>query len=147
VKSLKIKKGNQRRGTAAVEFAMVMPVFVLVLIGTIELCNLNIKKAVVINGAREAVRLAINANAVENTIVSNAKSQMAPLLKTSTGNITCTLTAVAPDGSNRASFSQGVKGDLIRCMVSVPYSKVSTFAGGLGNTSILVTETCTMQKE
>ena len=57
------KRNRIRKGTAAVEFAMVMPVFVLVIVGAMELCNLNMCKSVVINKTREAVRLAINANA------------------------------------------------------------------------------------
>lgn len=136
-----------RQGTAAVEFALVLPVFVLVLVGTIELCNLNVNRSVVINETREATRLAINANAVESTIRDNAISQVAEMLGVETSAVTCTFTAIAPSGAERPSYAQAIKGDLIQVQISVPYSQLSIFAGGLGDTAIQVTEICTMQKE
>ncbi len=126
---------------------MVLPVFVLVIVGAIELCNLNTHKALVINETREAARLAINSNADASQIISSTVSQLAQLLHTPTSDVTCTCTAIAPNGTARASFSQAVRGDLVEVTVAVPYSSVAIFAASFASNTLQVSDTCSMQKE
>jgi Flp pilus assembly protein TadG len=145
VKRKRIK--SNRDGTAAVEFALVMPLFVAVIIGAVELCNMNVSKAMVINSARESARLAINANADESTINQITVSKLAEMLKVPQNKVVCEIKAVGPNGHFRQSFSQAQKGDLVNVTVRVPYNHLSIFAGSMLSSSTQVKDTCTMQKE
>ena len=147
MKSTPRRKSSRRAGTAAVEFAMVLPVFVLVIVGAMELCNLNTHKALVINETREATRLAINSNADASQIISSTVSQIAQLLDTPTSTVSCSCTAIAPNGTERALFSQAVRGDIVEVTVSVPYSRVAIFAASFTSDSFQISDTCIMQKE
>jgi membrane-bound ClpP family serine protease len=53
------KKSNSRRATAAVEFAVIAPVFVLILLGTIETCSMIFLQQSLEIAAYEATRVAI----------------------------------------------------------------------------------------
>jgi Flp pilus assembly protein TadG len=141
------QKNRIRQGTAAVEFAMVMPVFVLVIVGAMELFNLNMCKSIVINKTREAARLAINTNAESAQITATTISQVADILKITTSDIACNITATAPDGTPRPSFSAAKKGDLVTVTVSLPYSKIAVFASGFMNNTLQLSDRCIMQKE
>jgi Flp pilus assembly protein TadG len=141
------KKLKQRNGVAAVEFAMVLPVFVLVIIGAMELCNLNIAQSVIINKAREAARLAINTNADGTTIRTTTQTQIASMLRVPNDKVTVSLTATAPNGSQRSSFQNAVRGDLVKASVSLPYSEIAFFASNFMGPSFVVSDDCIMQKE
>lgn len=145
--SRKSKHNNRRNGTSAVEFAMIMPVFVIVIIGAMELCNLNVSKSIIINKAREAARLAINTNADGDAIAATTQSQIASMLRVQPGDITVTLSATAPGGTPRSSFQQAKKGDLVEVKVAFPYAKIAFFASSFMGTSLTVADSCIMQKE
>jgi hypothetical protein len=141
------QKTRNRKGTAAVELAMVMPVFVLLIVGAMELCNLNMCKSVIINKTREAARLAINTNADGAQITSTTISQVADMLNTPASEISCHLKAIAPNGTPRNSFSAAKKGDLVEVTLSLPYNKISVFASSFMSSTFQVFDTCIMQKE
>jgi Flp pilus assembly protein TadG len=144
-KAFNHRTSSPRRGAAAVEFAMVLPVFVIVIVGSIELSNLNTARSIVINESREAARLAINHNANEASIRDRARTRVADILNLSTSDVSISFSATSPEGNSR-SYSSSQKGDLIQVNISVPYSKLAIFTGALSN-MMNVSETCTMQRE
>lgn len=146
-KRIRKRKIDLRRGAAAVEFALVMPVFVLIIVGAMELCYLNVCKSVVINKAREAARLAINTNADAAAISSNTIARVADLLNTSTQDIVCDINAIGPDGSQRKSFNSAQKGDLVEVTITMPYSKISLFSSNFMSNNLKVSDSCIMLKE
>lgn len=56
---LRKRKSCQRCGAAAVEFALVAPVFMIFLFGTIEMGRLALARNVLANASREAARYAV----------------------------------------------------------------------------------------
>lgn len=62
-----------RRGAAAVEFALIAPVFLVFLFGTIELGRLALARNVIANASREGARLAIVEGATEADIRETAE--------------------------------------------------------------------------
>lgn len=102
-----------RRGIAAVEFAIVAPVFFLLAIGFIELGRGLMVQQVLTNasrvGAREAIALHTSTSAVQTTATEYAEG----------ASITGVTVAVTP---NPATASAG---DEITVTVSVPYADVT----------------------
>ena len=61
-----------RRGTSAVEFALVAPIFFLFLMGTIEFGRVMMVQNVLINAAREGCRAAIIQGATASSVQTKA---------------------------------------------------------------------------
>ena len=51
-------RGSRERGAAAVEFALILPVFLLLIAGAIDLTRMMYTQVVVTNAAREGARMA-----------------------------------------------------------------------------------------
>ena len=49
-------RGSRERGAAAVEFALILPVFLLLIAGAIDLTRMMYTQVVVTNAAREGAR-------------------------------------------------------------------------------------------
>lgn len=62
-----------RQGAAAVEFALVAPVFLIFLFGTMELGRLAMARNVITNASREAARLAVIEGSTNQQIEDTAK--------------------------------------------------------------------------
>lgn len=112
------RNSARRKGVAAVEFAVVAPLFFLVVLGIIEFGRALMVQQIITNASREGARRAI----IENATTSEVKSLVNDYLsRTSVSGSTVTVSP--PPGP-----SLGL-GDPITVTVSVPYSSVSWLPG------------------
>lgn len=102
-----------RRGVAATEFAIVAPVFLLLVIGILELGRALMVQQVLINasrvGARQAITLGATTSEVQTAVSEYALSVAVPGVTVN----------VSP------SPAAAIAGDAISVTASVPYSDVS----------------------
>jgi len=110
----------RRRGAAAVEMALVLPVFVTVTLGMIELGRGIMVAQLMTNAAREAARTAIIDGSTDASVANVAKSFLQTAAKVNPSDVSVTITNAS--GGNVASAQPR---DLITVNVSLPYSKVS----------------------
>lgn len=126
---------NGRRGAAVVEFAVVAPLFFLLIFGIIEYGRMVMVQQVITNAAREGARQGI----IPGSSSSQVKTTVTNYLTgTSIGGST---TSVSPDPA-AATYGQG-----ITVTVTVPFSSVSWLPSPffLGNS--VLKASCTMRSE
>lgn len=105
------RKLRNRSGAAVVEFAVISPVFVAILLGTIEACSMIFLRQTVELAAFEAARVAI----VKNTTTAQVQTAARNLLDARHVNgYTITITPTA--------FQTAAYGSFIRVEVSAPCS-------------------------
>jgi Flp pilus assembly protein TadG len=96
------RRSNRRRGQAMVEFALVIPIFMLVLSGILDFGFALFQKMTVINAARDGARAAIMVSdtstiplvAQTNAVATAAQGGLAVTVSTST-DVLCLLTTVS----------------------------------------------------
>lgn len=107
---------SQRRGVAAVEFALVSPLLFLVAFGSIEFGRAMMVGAMLNNTVRAGCR-AGTMNGVTNTNVND-------VIAKSLAGISGTTTSIQVNGTT-ADVSTAAAGDTISVKISVPYGSVS----------------------
>ena len=113
---------NQRRlakrnGAAVVEFAVVLPVFVTLLLGTIETCNMIFLRQSLEIAAYESARAAIVPGS-DDFDINLATTEILTARRIKNGTVTVT----------PANFQNAAYGSFIRVNVSAPCSSNSVFA-------------------
>ncbi len=103
-----------RRGAAAVEFALVAPIFFALILGTVEVGRLIMVQHILTNASREGARLAV----LEGTTLSEVQTALDDYMANS--SISGASLTVTP-----SSLSNAVSGGPITVTVSVPFSQVS----------------------
>jgi Flp pilus assembly protein TadG len=111
-----------RRGTAAVEMAMVLPVFVIAMLGIIELGRAIMVSQLLENASREGARMAILDNTTNAQVTTAAQTFMQNAANIAPSKVTVTINVA---GSNGAALSTANPGDLITVTVSTAFSSVS----------------------
>jgi Flp pilus assembly protein TadG len=86
----------RRRGAAAVEFAVVAPIFFLFIFGMIEYGRMVMVQQVLTNAAREGARVAILDNSTSTGVTNAANSYLTP------ANINASTISVSPDPPSSA---------------------------------------------
>jgi len=104
---------KRRRGAAAVEFAIVLPVFVILVFGMIEYGRMVMVQQVITNASREGARKAV----LDGATTSSVQSAVTTYLTNAA--VHGGSTAVSPDPTAAAS------GDPVTVTVSIPFSAVS----------------------
>jgi Flp pilus assembly protein TadG len=104
---------KRRRGAAAVEFAIVLPVFVILVFGMIEYGRMVMVQQVITNASREGARRAVLDGATTTSVQSAVTSYL------TNASVNGGSTAVSPNPTTAAS------GDPITVTVSIPFSSVS----------------------
>jgi Flp pilus assembly protein TadG len=129
---------KQRRGAAAVEFAVVSPVFFLLVFGMIEYGRMVMVQQVVTNAAREGTRVAVLDGSTTASVKTAAINAMAA------GNVTITTSnvTVSPDPPTNATF-----GDPVSVTVTVPFNQVSWLPSPMYLGGKSMTATTTMRRE
>jgi Flp pilus assembly protein TadG len=129
---------KQRRGAAAVEFAVVAPVFFLLVFGMIEYGRMVMVQQIVTNAAREGTRTAVLDGATTSSTQTAAINAMAA------GNITIAASnvTVSPNPPSLAEY-----GDDVTVTVSVPFSQVSWLPSPMYLGSKTMTASTTMRRE
>jgi Flp pilus assembly protein TadG len=105
---------KKRRGAAAVEFAIVLPVFVLLVFGMIEYGRMVMVQQVITNASREGARLAVLDGATASSVQSAVTTY---LTNAQISGGTCTISPANP--------SSAASGDPVTVTVSIPFSSVS----------------------
>jgi Flp pilus assembly protein TadG len=120
---------RNRRGAAVVEFAVVAPVFFLLVFGMIEFGRMVMVQQLLTNAAREGARVGV-LDSSTSTEVSNAVKSYLTAAKINNPTITCT-----PTNPSSATYGQPVT-----VTVSIPFNQVSwlpspMFLGGQSMTA------------
>ena len=116
---MSIRKRTERNGAAAVEFALVAPLFFLLLLGIVEFGRAMMVQQVMTNATREGARHA----ALPGATISSVKTTVVNSLSASSIKVTADHVAVTPDPSTAFDNEQ------ITVAVNVPYGDVSWIPG------------------
>ena len=120
-----------RRGAALVEMALVLPIFLMVVLGIVEFGRAMMVSQLVTNAAREGARLAIVGGSTNSDVQNAINSFLAESVNVGSGDVTTTITITPASGNpnpNNQIASSNTR-DLISVRVSVPFSKVSFIPG------------------
>jgi Flp pilus assembly protein TadG len=108
---------KNRRGAAVVEFAIVAPIFFLLIFGMIEFGRVVMVQQLLTNASREGARLGVLNDATDTQVKSKVVSYLAGAnITIATSNVTV---AYATDASLPGS------GESVTVTVSVPFNQVS----------------------
>jgi Flp pilus assembly protein TadG len=137
---MRVKQCRKKRGGAAmVELAIILPVFILLVLGLIEASRLGMVAQILTTAAREGCRIAV-IDGNTNTDVTNSVNQLL-----STSKITGATQTLSP--TNCTTVHSSDNPNTITVTVSVPYSKVSWLGKPLLFQNVTVTGTATMSSE
>ena len=117
------KRTNRRRGAAAVEFALVAPLFFALLFGIIEFGRVMMVQQLLVNASRSGAR---EASLPDSTNESVAEIVIAELARSSI-TLTASNVTVTPDPASANDDDQ------INVVVSVPYTEISWVGGSFFN--------------
>ena len=115
------KPGTVRRGVAAVEFAVVMPGVLLLLMGILEVGRLVEMQQVLSNAVREGARQAATGQ-LTNSQVQTVVTQYIAAAGFSTSNMTITVQDLTTPGTD---VSQANYLDQVQVSIIYPYSNVA----------------------
>jgi Flp pilus assembly protein TadG len=104
---------TKRRGSAIVEFAVIAPLFVLLIFAMIEFGRMIMVKQILTNAAREGARLAVVSGTTDQNVLDKVSTYM------TNAGIGSTTQTVSP------SLTSAETGDSITVTVSVPYKDVA----------------------
>lgn len=125
------RKQDSRRGTALVEMAVVLPVFLMVVWAIIEFGRGMMVANMVTNAAREGARLAVIDGNTNTNVQNSITTFLQQAINVSPGDVTVTISIDAapgnPDPLNQISNAE--PRDLINILVSVPFDSVSYIPG------------------
>jgi len=142
---------RQRRGAAAVEFAVVAPVFFLLIFGMIEYGRMVMVQQVLTNASREGARVGVVDPPTGQASLSQVTSTVNTYL-TSAGISGATITAYISQDSGStwavADPSTATYGQPIKVSVSVPFSNVSWLPTSIfGNGGKILQASTVMRRE
>ena len=120
---------NRRRGAATVEFALVAPVFLLLLMGIFEYGRMVMVQQMLVAASREGARTAI----VQGSTVENIKTAVDTYLRR--GGISGAALKVSTPNTT------AIHGDPVAVTVSIPFAAVSWLPSPffLGDTTLSAT--------
>lgn len=129
------KSDRRRRGTAVVEMALVLPIFVAVVLGIIEFGRAMMVGQMVTNAARESTRLAIIDGSTNTSVTTWVKDFLQSSIGVSSADVTVQITVVAAPGnpSPGNQIGNALPRDLVTVRVEVPFDKVSYIPGNYLN--------------
>jgi Flp pilus assembly protein TadG len=129
------RRRGDRRGAAVVEFAVVAPVFFMMIIGFIEFSRAMMVQQVLVSASRVGARTAITLNATTTEVNAAVQSYTQGLAVSGVSAV------VSPSPDVTAP------GDLITVTASVPYADVSWLPSAWFLGGKLLTCESTMRKE
>ena len=108
------KRATRRRGTSAVEFAVIAPLFFLLILGMIEFGRMIMVQQVITNAAREGARVAV----LDSATTASVRDKVETYLEG--GSVSGGTVTITPNPPTDAGFDEPVT-----VSVSVPYDSVS----------------------
>jgi Flp pilus assembly protein TadG len=127
---------RNRRAAAAVEFAIVAPVFFLLILGMIEYGRMVMVQQVITNASREGARQAVLDGATTAEVTTVVNSYL------TSGSISGATVTVTPNPPTNAEF-----GDPVTVTVSIPFSQVSWLPSPMYLGGKTLTATTVMRRE
>ena len=127
---------KKRKGAAVVEFAIVAPVFFLMIFGMIEYGRMVMVQQVLTNASREGARQAV----LDGSTTTQVSTVVTDYLSSS--SITGATVTVTPDPPGNAAF-----GDPVTVTVSVPFSQVSWLPSPMFLGGTTMSATTVMRRE
>ena len=127
---------RNRRAAAAVEFAVVAPVFLLLVFGMIEYGRMVMVYQVITNASREGARTAVLDGATTNSVTTSVNSYLTAAM------ISGATVTVAPNPPTNAQY-----GDPVTVTVSIPFSQVSWLPSPMYLGSRTLTSATVMRRE
>ena len=109
-----LRRDRARRGAALVEFALVAPVFLLLLVGSVEFGRAIMVQEALTNASREGARVGILDGATSSDVSSAVNTYLAGM------SISGATTAVTPTDPGLSPV-----GTQVTVSVSIPYSTVT----------------------
>ncbi|MBN1908246.1 MAG: pilus assembly protein [Pirellulales bacterium] len=110
---------RHRRGAAAVEFAIVAPVFFLMILGMIELGRGVMVQQVITNASREGARLAV----LPGTTTADVEERVDGVLEAA--GINGATIEILDGAGNPLNPADAGYGEVINVTVSIPFDQVS----------------------
>jgi Flp pilus assembly protein TadG len=129
---------GRRVGAAAVEFAIVAPLFFLLVFGMVEFGRMVMVQQVITNASREGARKAV----LDGASSSNVKSSVVTYM--SSGGITIATSNVTIDPSDPSTAASGSP---VTVTVSVPFNQVSWLPSPMFLGSRMMTASTVMRRE
>lgn len=108
------KHRKNRQGAAVVEFAVVAPIFILLVFGMIEFGRMVMVQQVITNASREGARLAVLDGTTKSEVLATVNNYLA------SSSITGATVAVDPDPPDNAAF-----GDPVTVTITIGFDQVS----------------------
>jgi Flp pilus assembly protein TadG len=133
---------KNRRGAAAVEFALVAPIMFTVVLGSIEFGRVMMALNLISNAARNGARVGVISGKT-NSDVSSAVSSLLTGTGISTSNAS---TTILVNGTS-ADVSTALTGDSISVSVTVPVSSISWLAAPVFTNNMSLAQTSIMRHE
>lgn len=122
---------SHRRGAAAVEMAIVLPVFFMVVMGIVEFGRAMMVGQLVTNAARHGARESSVEGATNASVTADVKSFVATAVGVAQSDVTVDIVvdpgAGNPDPNDVLAVAQAK--DICKVTVKVPYNKVGYVAG------------------
>lgn len=116
-------KRHPERGTAAVEFSLVVPLLVAVTIGTIDAGKMVVAKQMCAYAAIVGARTGVAKATASSTAVQNAAIAAAPLLHLTTSDVTVVV-YVGSTAVVRTPFTARTRGDTVSVTVGYTFTPV-----------------------
>ena len=114
---------KHRRGAAAVEFAIIAPVFFLLIMGMIEIGRAVMVQQIITNASREGARLAVLPDENNTNVINRVDDIL------SDSGIPGSKTEILGEYDSPMNIQDAGYGDVIKVRVSVPFSQVSWLPG------------------
>lgn len=139
---------EHRRGAAVVEFALVVPLFFMLVFGIIEFGQGFMVSQLINSAAREGARVAITPGSTNAEVQQTVLDVIERTSGTAADNVTVTIT-VTPDGNNPDPGNQVAdagRRDLCTVDVQLGFSDVSLMTGRFLE-GVQLRGSCTMRHE
>lgn len=130
------RPSRARRGASAVEFAIVAPVFFLVVLGIVEFGRMVMVQQVITNAAREGARAAVLDSATTARVATRVNDYLAA------ASLRGATVTVTPDPPTSAKFDEPVT-----VQVRVPMSAVSALSSPFMTSGMVLRAESIMRRE
>ena len=132
-----------RRGTAVVEMAVILPVFLLIIFGIIEFGRGMMVEQLLANAARLGARRAI----LEGKTNSEVEQVVNNFCQNTISNSATMAVTISINGVAGADLTTAEQGDLCEVSVSVPFTQVSFLPTPQWMSTATLQSSCTMEHE
>lgn len=124
-------ENTSREGTALVEMALVLPIFVMVTLGIVEFGRAMMVGQLVTNAAREGARLGIIDGSTNAEVIASIESFLNEAAGIAAQDLTVNITVTEASGNPSAGneVANASPRDLVTVHVAVPFDKVSYITG------------------